>query len=159
MGLRTPCKKPALFANRHCSSGDGWWKQYGLLDESLNYCMDYEYWLRLGKAGVRFGYLKKNWPVPGSMLTTRHLGARVKVHKEINDMFKKLFGKVPDRWLFNYAHAVVESKTVRKESPRWFVIKLLVSTVRRSLALEWEDFGTDMKTNLIQWGKAAFLRG
>lgn len=36
----------------------------GLLDESLNYCMDYEYWPPLGGNGVRFAYiLKKSLPV------------------------------------------------------------------------------------------------
>jgi hypothetical protein len=37
------------------------------------------------------------------------LGARIEVHREINDVMKRLLGRVPDRWLFNYAHAIVES--------------------------------------------------
>jgi hypothetical protein len=40
------------------------------------------------------------------------LGARVKIHLEVNDIFRKVFGNVPDRWLFNDTHAVVE-KSVR----------------------------------------------
>jgi len=96
--------QPALFFRRQVV------EQHGLLDESLNYCMDYEYWLRLGKEGVRFFYIEIK--LAGSRLyaDNKTLGARVKVHKEINDMFKKKFGKVPDKWLFNYAHAVVEDK-------------------------------------------------
>jgi glycosyltransferase involved in cell wall biosynthesis len=144
--------QPALFFRRRVV------EQHGLLDESLNYCMDYEFWLRLGKAGVRFAYLEEK--LAGSRLyaDNKTLGARVKVHGEINDMFKKMFGQVPDRWLSNYAHALVESKTNRQESPRWFVIKLLLLTVGSA----WRWNGTismSMKNNLIHWGRAAFLPG
>ncbi len=45
--------QPALFLRR-CV-----FEKHGPLDESLHYCMDYEYWLRLGKAGVSFGYLQE----------------------------------------------------------------------------------------------------
>ncbi len=93
--------QPALFFRRRLIY------QHGFLNESLNYCMDYEYWLRLGKAGVQFSYLRKK--IAGSRLYAENktLGDRVKVHKEINNMFKLMFGGVPDRWLFNYAHAAV----------------------------------------------------
>lgn len=139
--------QPALFFRRRAV------EQHGLLDESLNYCMDYEYWLRLGKAGVKFGYLEEK--LAGSRLYAENktLGARVKVHKEINDMFKKKFGKVPDRWLLNYAHAVVMCKTDRKNSSHWFLLKLLVSTV--IAALWWNGkISTDMKTSVVHWVKA-----
>ena len=144
--------QPALFFRRRVV------EQHGLLDEALHYCMDYEYWLRLGKAGVKFGYLEEK--LAGSRLyaDNKTLGARVKVHKEINDMFKKKFGKVPDQWLFSYAHVAVEGKTNREESPRLFVINLLVSTVRA--AWKWNgSMSGNMKINLIRRGKAALLRG
>lgn len=59
--------QPALFFRRKVV------EEHGLLDESLNYCMDYEYWLRLGKAGVRFAYLEKNLLAPDSMQKTKRL--------------------------------------------------------------------------------------
>lgn len=144
--------QPALFFRRRVVV------QHGLLDESLNYCMDYEFWLRLGKAGARFGYLEEK--LAGSRLyaDNKTLGARVKVHKEINDMFKKKFGKVPDSWLLNYAHALVESKTDREKSPRWFIIKLIISTF--VAAWYWNrKISAEMKTRLAQFGRGGLLRG
>ena len=95
--------------------------------------MDYEYWLRLGKAGARFGYLEEK--LAGSRLYAENktLGARVMVHREINDIMKLLFGKVPDTWLMNYAHAVVECKVDRSKSPRKFVVKLAITAVLATL--------------------------
>lgn len=96
--------QPAVFFRRRVID------QYGMINENLQYCMDYEFWLRLALKGVRFAYL--NQILAGSRLhaDTKTLGSRVKVHKEINTMLKTVLGKVPNRWLSNYAHALVESK-------------------------------------------------
>ena len=142
--------QPASFFRRRVTEA------CGLLDETLNYCMDYEYWLRLGKAGVRFAYLQEK--LAGSRLyaDNKTLGSRVEVHREINDMFKRTFGSVPDRWLFNYAHALVEKKTNRAEWPRWFVAKLLFSCA--TTALRWNGrISADMRRTFAQWMRPAFL--
>lgn len=144
--------QPALFFRR-CVV-----EQHGPLDESLNYCMDYEYWLRLGKAGVRFGYLEAK--LAGSRLyaDNKTLGARVKVHREINDMFRKLFGAVPDRWLLNYAHAVVEPAVDRTQRPRWFIVRLVVATAMA--AWRWnKGLSENVRNLLLEWSRAAFPKG
>jgi glycosyltransferase involved in cell wall biosynthesis len=85
-------------------------ERFGPLDASLRYCMDYEYWLRLAKAGARFAFLEHK--LAGSRLhpDTKTIGSRVAVHAEINDMLKRTLGRVPRRWLVNYAYATVEAK-------------------------------------------------
>lgn len=79
----------------------------GDLDTSLNYCMDYELWLRYGQH-ISFYYLPHK--LAGSRLykENKTLGQRVAVHYEINDMFHNRFRKVPDKWVFGYSHVKVE---------------------------------------------------
>ena len=133
--------QPATFFRRRVV------EQHGLLDDNLHYCMDYEFWLRLGKAGVQFGYLEDK--LAGSRLYAENktLGSRVKVHAEINDVLKKLFGKVPDRWLWNYTHAVVEERVDRSKQPRWFALYMLIVVIKAA----WRWNGTispEMKRNI-----------
>ena len=138
--------QPALFFRRSVV------EKHGPLNESLNYCMDYEYWLRLGKVGVRFAYLEEK--LAGSRLYAENktLGARVKVHKEINDMFKKSFAKAPDRWLLNYAHAVVESKIDRRLHPKRFVFQIVLHAILASF--RWNRcLSADMRNRMIMWSR------
>lgn len=138
--------QPALFFRRRLV------EQHGLLDESLNYCMDYEFWLRLGKAGVRFAYLEEK--LAGSRLyeDNKTLGARVKVHKEINDMFKKKFGKVPDRWLFNYAHAVLEQRAPTQGDTPLSAIHVGVLSLLSALRWNWW-ISTAMRKTVLSWAR------
>jgi hypothetical protein len=140
--------QPALFFRRSVV------ERHGLLDEGLNYCMDYEYWLRLGKANVRFAHLPRK--LAGSRLyaDNKTLGARRKVHREINDMMKSLFGRVPDRWLANYAHTVVQDTVDRTRAPKRFVLLLLA--VCAGAALRWNGrISPPMRAQLFQWGRSA----
>ena len=95
--------QPAVFFRRSVI------ERFGMLDEHLQFCMDYEYWLRLAQQNVHFAQISQT--LAGSRLhaDTKTLGSRVKVHKEINDMLLNKLKCVPDRWLSNYAHAIAES--------------------------------------------------
>ncbi len=121
--------QPALFFRRSVIV------KYGFLDESLSYCMDYEYWLRLGLNGVVFGYIQSK--LAGSRLYSdnKTLGSRVQVHKEINCMLKDLLGTVPDRWLFNYAHAKIERQINRRKRPYLFKMRVAISSIHS--AIRW----------------------
>ncbi len=47
--------------------------RFGLLDTQLHYCMDYEYLLRLARAGVSFRYIRGYFPARASIVTRRRL--------------------------------------------------------------------------------------
>jgi glycosyltransferase involved in cell wall biosynthesis len=96
--------QPAVFFRRRVI------ERFGLPDANLRFCMDYEYWLRLGLAGARFQYAKAK--LAGSRLyaANKTLGQRLGVHAEINDMMEASLGYVPDIWLSNWAHALVRDK-------------------------------------------------
>jgi hypothetical protein len=103
---------------------------------------------------MRFGYLAEK--LAGSRLyaDNKTLGARVKVHKEINNMFKKLLGKVPDRWLFNYAHAVVEPRTSKNGNGTLFAFQVGVLSLMSALRWNWR-VSAAMRKTVFSW----FLAG
>jgi len=90
--------QPAVFFRPSVVEG------FGLLDESLHYCLDYEYWLRLARGGANFYYLHEK--LAGSRLyaDNKTLRDRVTVVRETNDMFCRTLGRVPSPWLFHYAY-------------------------------------------------------
>ena len=122
--------QPAVFFRRRVI------EHYGLLDDQLQYCMDYEYWLRLAFGGARFAYLQ---PIlAGSRLypSNKTLGDRLRVHREINRVLCSYYGRVPDRWVLNHAHTLIELDPKAHAAGR----AVYVSRVARralGLSLEW----------------------
>jgi glycosyltransferase involved in cell wall biosynthesis len=131
--------QPALFFRRRVVDA------YGLLDDSLRYCMDYEYWLRLAHAGARFAYLPKKLAGSRMYADNKTMSSTVAVHREINDMFRRRFGKVPAAWLFNYAYVVVRSKVDERSSPVRFAREVSLRALLASL--RWNN---SISTALLQ---------
>lgn len=77
--------------------------RYGGLNESLHYCLDYEYWLRLARHGVHFQYIP--WVLSATRMhpTAKTLQQRLPMHEEICAMLQQHFGRVNESWLLNYA--------------------------------------------------------
>jgi glycosyltransferase involved in cell wall biosynthesis len=124
--------------------------RFGLIDANLRYCMDYEFWLRLGKRGARFQHIPDLLAGSRMYQENKTLGSREKVHKEINGMFKNTFGEVPDKWIMNYAHARVEEYIERTKSPNMFVLNLLAVTLLSSLYWN-KTISKGMRGHLYQW--------
>ena len=111
-------------------------ERFGMLDERLHFCMDYEYWLRLARAGARVEYVPEEFAASRLYATTKTLGSRLKFHAEINRMFREQHGHVPDRWLTNEAHTRLDlaGLTYAKEPLRFAIA---VSGWSWWLAMKW----------------------
>jgi glycosyltransferase involved in cell wall biosynthesis len=129
--LKTVCFicQPGVFVTRRVLD------RYGGLDETLQYCMDYEYWLRLGLKNAKFAHLPR--VLAGSRLYAQNktLSCRLKVHAEINAMMRELLGEVPDKWIYNYAHASLDDRGWLRSARRRYAIG--VAAVTLYAALKW----------------------
>lgn len=112
--------QPAVFFRRRMI------ERVGLLDENLMYCMDYEYWLRLARAGAGFVYLP--YILAGSRVypETKTVAMRKAVHEEMLSMLVQRLGRVPDRWVVGYSHVMTEEKGLTPaDSPMRFVLSVM----------------------------------
>ncbi len=55
------------------------------------------------------------------------------VHHDSKELTRKRLGRVPDRWIFNYAHAVVEAKGFRRAKPLRFALAVCAASLYASL--------------------------
>ncbi len=143
--------QPAVFFRRSVID------RFEQLDTNLNYCMDYEYWLRLALNGATFAKIDKI--LAGSRLydETKTLGARIKVHQEINAVLQKKLHNIPNRWLSNYAHVVVEDKTSLKRGSKTFI--LAVISVTLFAALRWnKSINPELWQMLRGWLSQVFTK-
>ncbi|TLS52019.1 glycosyltransferase [Paenibacillus antri] len=101
--------QPAVFFRRSVL------EKYGVLNAALRFCMDYEFWLRIGQ---KKGFYFLDQKVAGSRLYAENktLGSRRKVHEEICSMLNDKFGTVPARWIYNLAHVIVEESGESREN-------------------------------------------
>jgi glycosyltransferase involved in cell wall biosynthesis len=124
--------QPAVFFRRRV------FEQFGPLDATLHYCMDYEYWLRLGLRGARFLHIPVR--LAGSRLhpEAKTLRSPKEAHTEINDMLEKHIGKIPDSWCSNYAYAVLDGRGLARSTRRDYLARVALLAV--GAAFRWNGF-------------------
>lgn len=117
--------QPAVFFRRSIVD------RFGLLEKRWHYALDYEYWLRVGR---RVEFVRVPRLLAGSRVhaATKTFGAPVMAHREYVQMFRTSFGRVPDRWIFNYAHALAQASGPDRTRPagkaRYIAQLLFLST-------------------------------
>jgi glycosyltransferase involved in cell wall biosynthesis len=124
--------QPAVFFRRRVL------EQFGAFDPRLRYCMDYEYWLRLGMRGARFVHIPMRLAASRVHVDTKTARWPEQNHAEINDMLQERIGTVPDNWLWNYAYAVLDEHGLVRATSRGYMAR--VALLSLAAAVRWNGF-------------------
>jgi glycosyltransferase involved in cell wall biosynthesis len=95
--------QPATFIRRSVI------EEIGFLDESLNFCVDYDLWIRISKKHA-LGYLRQNLAqsrLHSDCKTKRH---RVALYKEALETIHRHYKFVPPSWACGYAYRLLEGR-------------------------------------------------
>jgi len=92
--LRTFCylSQPSVFVRRSA------YEAVGGVDAGLDYCFDYELWMRLAKAGCRFRHLHAFCSATRLHEKTKTARRALDFTDEIIEVQQRLHGDVPDAW-------------------------------------------------------------
>ncbi len=105
--LKVHCfiSQPATFFRRRII------EKHGLLDTTLNFCMDYEFWLRLGLNGAKVAYLPEVLAATRLYADTKSSRGFLQAHYEAINMLQQKLGYIPSDWIVNYSSAKVKAET------------------------------------------------
>ena len=114
--------QPTVFLRREMLSSVGY------LDSRLQYCMDYDYWIRIGKR-YAVGYLPEYLATSRLHAGNKTLFQKVQVHREILSTIHFHYGRVPARWIAAYSHALLERYLSRKDRMHDTAFRFLVNAI------------------------------
>ena len=139
--------QPAVFFRRRVL------QRFGMLDPRLQYCMDYEYWLRLGMGGARFAHIPAKLAASRLHAESKTLYRPREAHAEINDLLEERLGTVPDNWLSNYAYAVLDGRGLSRMTSLPYTARLALLTI--GAAFRWNGVPS---LSLLRMLASSFLR-
>lgn len=91
-------------------------KKIGMFDINLDTCMDYDYWIRIGKRFSidRISYMKGIYHANSRMHNeNKTISSRKKVYRESMRIQKKYFGKISKRWILAYIKEIILKKSLK----------------------------------------------
>ncbi|NEP20468.1 MAG: glycosyltransferase [Leptolyngbya sp. SIO4C1] len=110
--------QPAVFFKRDLV------RQAGGLNNALQYCMDYELWLRYGQF-TSFGYIPTKLAASRIYSQNKTFSDRLKVHHEVNYMQKEILGYSTKNWIFEYSKLKSEQSAQTKLQRSLFLLTFL----------------------------------
>ena len=104
-----PCDHSSLAENCHICQPTAFWRRevlnvIGLFDDSLHYCMDYDYWIRTSRL-YPIAYLDRHLANTRLHDAAKTVSQRFPAHRETVRMIRKHYGAVSDHWIYSYAHS------------------------------------------------------
>lgn len=105
--------QPALFMRRRV------FERLGPINERLHYCMDYEYWIRASKAGLKFGFIDRFVCNATMHDGAKTVGRRVESLRETIAMIRDQYGFVPVQWLHLLVDAELQGADGILQSSDW----------------------------------------
>jgi len=106
----------------------------GFLNKELHYCMDYEYWIRIGKR-FKIGYTSAPMANFRVYPETKTMSRRLEIHREIIMVINGNFGYVPINWVVvfadEYANKLFKRRNILFLIYRDIVFKFLFARFNR----------------------------
>ncbi len=129
--------QPSVFMRRDVPD------EAGYLDDGLNYCMDYEYWIRIAKKGLKIGFIPEYLANSRLYAETKTMSRSFEVHKEIVRSIKMHYGRVPNSWIYGYACSQAERwlKMDKDLKNRLFLFTVRLIYIYRSVQINRSLFG------------------
>ena len=120
--------QPAVFFRRTIVN------ELGALNIDLNYCMDYELWLRYGE---KTAFYCVDAVLSGSRIysSNKSVGDRLNAHQEVNSMLLEKISYIPTTWIITYALVKSEKENSLDRSKAKDLYKLVVLLIFNSLAM------------------------
>jgi glycosyltransferase involved in cell wall biosynthesis len=97
--------QPAAFWRRRIMD------RVGLFDESLHYAMDYDYWMRIDRAGGLFGHVPAFLAASRAHAQTKTQSARLAVYREILEVSRRHAGDASFSQYYAYWHHRCHERT------------------------------------------------
>ncbi|MEH6559624.1 MAG: glycosyltransferase [Oceanicoccus sp.] len=94
--------QPSVFIKRTV------FEDVGEISKHLEYCMDYEFWIRCIKYGKKFVFIDKDFVKAHFHIENKTFGQRGNSYKQVCEMLYAQFGYVNHKWLWRYAEYNIE---------------------------------------------------